>query len=198
MRTPEASLRAQATSLLRDTVLALYGAQQDDGDAKWWLGTHPGLEMAAHSAQQHRRAAESARLRAALYWLRREELIRAQHHLADRRSARLRHHTMTPQESASARRRASEAWEQRYKHAKAARNWEEIAEERPATAEVSKALGRWMRAYEEADAQAEAAFQNIANGVKEVECSCGGGCACHLPLPGDRSSGCTEKNVRGA
>lgn len=63
--------------------------------------------------------------------------------------------------------REHEAWENRYKHGKAARTWDAIAVEnegtdkRPTSAEC-RILAEWMYAYEEADAKAEAAFRALA------------------------------------
>jgi hypothetical protein len=58
--------------------------------------------------------------------------------------------------------RASDAWDQRYKHGKAARTWDAIARESPERREVSEILANWMAAYEAADAEAEKAFQELA------------------------------------
>lgn len=64
--------------------------------------------------------------------------------------------------------REHEAWENRYKHGKAARTWDAIAtenegtEKRPASAEC-RILAEWMAAYETADAAAEAAFRALAS-----------------------------------
>ena len=58
--------------------------------------------------------------------------------------------------------RAEEAWDQRYKHGKAARTWDAIAVESPHRARVSKILSEWMAAYEAADAAAEEAFRTLA------------------------------------
>jgi transcription elongation factor GreA-like protein len=69
----------------------------------------------------------------------------------------------------SARRREGEAYEERYKHGKAARIWDRIVTENPEQAEVSRALAEWMNDYEVADAKAEAAFRRIAS---ETECQC--------------------------
>lgn len=54
--------------------------------------------------------------------------------------------------------RAREAWEQRFKHVKAAGQWAAIAHERPETRAVSEVLATWMDAYATADAEAEKAF----------------------------------------
>jgi hypothetical protein len=62
----------------------------------------------------------------------------------------------------AARSREAEAWDQRYKHGKAARIWAAIVEEKPDTAEVSRILARWMSAYEAADAAAEREFRELA------------------------------------
>ena len=64
--------------------------------------------------------------------------------------------------------REHEAWESRYKHAKAARAWDAIAAEnegtdkRPTSAEC-RILAEWMAAYEAADAVAEAAFRALTS-----------------------------------
>lgn len=64
--------------------------------------------------------------------------------------------------------REREAWEARFKHAKAARTWDAIASEhegtdkRPSSAEC-RILAAWMAAYEEADAKAEAAFRALGS-----------------------------------
>jgi len=59
--------------------------------------------------------------------------------------------------------REQEAWDQRYKHGKAARTWDAIAAE--STDEVRRAecaiLAKWMAAYEAADAQAEQSFRDL-------------------------------------
>ncbi len=66
----------------------------------------------------------------------------------------------------SAEMREREAWESRYKHARAARNWEAISLENegtdklPTSAEC-RILADWMAAYEAADAAAEAAFRRL-------------------------------------
>lgn len=63
--------------------------------------------------------------------------------------------------------REHEAWERRYKHAKASRTWAAIASEhegtdkRPTSAEC-RILADWMAAYEAADAAAEAAFRALS------------------------------------
>jgi hypothetical protein len=63
--------------------------------------------------------------------------------------------------------REHEAWEARYKHAKASRTWATIADEhegngkKPTPAEC-RILAEWMAAYEEADAAAEKAFRELA------------------------------------
>jgi hypothetical protein len=57
--------------------------------------------------------------------------------------------------------RAQEAWEQRYKHGKAARTWDAIAEEKPEKAALYRTLAAWMAAYEQADAEAEQAFRDL-------------------------------------
>jgi hypothetical protein len=57
--------------------------------------------------------------------------------------------------------RAMEAWDQRYKHGKAARTWDAIAEEKPARRELSKILAEWMYAYAASDARAEKAFREL-------------------------------------
>jgi hypothetical protein len=72
--------------------------------------------------------------------------------------------------------REREAWENRYKHGKAARTWDAIASEhegttkKPTTAEC-KILAEWMAAYEAADAVAEKAFRELrasdGNGATE-------------------------------
>lgn len=67
----------------------------------------------------------------------------------------------------SAESREREAWEQRYKHAKAAGNWEAIAREHDGTdkhptPDECRALAAWMHEYAEADARAEAAFRALA------------------------------------
>ena len=62
----------------------------------------------------------------------------------------------------AARSREQEAWDQRYKHGKAAKIWAAIVVEKPDTAEVSRILARWMAAYEAADAEAERAFRELA------------------------------------
>jgi hypothetical protein len=58
--------------------------------------------------------------------------------------------------------RASDAWNQRYKHGKAARTWDAIAVEEPRRRRVSEILARWMAAYEAADAEAEKALSELA------------------------------------
>ena len=65
-------------------------------------------------------------------------------------------------EQDAARQREAEAHEQRYKHGKAARTWEEVATESPERARVSELLAEWMYAYEAADAKAEKAFRELA------------------------------------
>jgi hypothetical protein len=62
----------------------------------------------------------------------------------------------------NAREREGEAHEQRYKHGKAARQWEAVAVERPQDAATCEILARWMLAYEAADAEAERAFRELA------------------------------------
>ena len=63
--------------------------------------------------------------------------------------------------------RGHEAWENRYKHGRAARTWDAIAHEhegtskRPTPAEC-RVLAEWMTAYEVADAAAEKAFHALA------------------------------------
>ena len=63
--------------------------------------------------------------------------------------------------------REREAWENRYKHAKASRAWAAIAVEnegtdkKPTPAEC-RVLADWMAAYEAADADAEAAFRALS------------------------------------
>lgn len=64
--------------------------------------------------------------------------------------------------------REHEAWEARYKHAKAARTWDAVAQEKPDRRAVSEILARWMYAYEAADAEAEAAFRALAATEREL------------------------------
>jgi hypothetical protein len=61
-----------------------------------------------------------------------------------------------------AKQRAREAWDQRFKHAKAASAWAAIAHEKPESAAVSEVLANWMSAYADADAAAEKAFCALA------------------------------------
>ena len=69
--------------------------------------------------------------------------------------------------------REHEAWENRYKHGKAARAWDAIAREhegsdkKPTPAEC-RILAEWMAAYEAADAAAEAAFRALAEQRQSV------------------------------
>ena len=65
--------------------------------------------------------------------------------------------------------REHEAWEQRYKHSKAARLWSAVANENPARREVSEVLARWMYAYADADAVAEQEFRSMAAGLGDEE-----------------------------
>jgi hypothetical protein len=65
-------------------------------------------------------------------------------------------------EHVEASERAEHAWEQRYKHGKAARTWAAVAVESPHRARVSQILAEWMAAYEAADAAAEKAFRTLA------------------------------------
>lgn len=58
--------------------------------------------------------------------------------------------------------RAEEAWDQRYKHGKAGRGWDAVAEESPQRRDVSRILARWMYAYEAADAEAEKQFRALS------------------------------------
>ena len=67
----------------------------------------------------------------------------------------------------AAEQREREAWENRYKHAKASRTWAAIAVEhegndKKPTPEECRILAEWMAAYEEADAVAEKAFRELA------------------------------------
>jgi hypothetical protein len=66
------------------------------------------------------------------------------------------------EEHVEASERAEEAWDQRYKHGKAARAWDAVAIESPHRARVSQILSEWMAAYEAADAAAEKAFRTLA------------------------------------
>jgi hypothetical protein len=64
--------------------------------------------------------------------------------------------------------REREAWENRYKHAKASRTWAAIADENERTGKLPtpaecRILADWMSAYEAADAAAEAAFRALAS-----------------------------------
>ena len=59
--------------------------------------------------------------------------------------------------------RANEAWDQRYKHVKAASAWQAAACGRPESREVSEILAKWMSAYSDADAAAERAFRELAS-----------------------------------
>lgn len=66
----------------------------------------------------------------------------------------------------SAELREREAWENRYKHGKASRTWAAIADEHEASGKLPtpaecRILADWMAAYEEADANAEAAFRAL-------------------------------------
>lgn len=74
--------------------------------------------------------------------------------------------------SKQAERRAEEAWEQRYKHGKAARTWGAIASEKPAEAELYTILSDYMAEYEAADAKAQKRFQELAARVGDEK---GGG-----------------------
>jgi hypothetical protein len=55
-----------------------------------------------------------------------------------------------------------EAHDQRYKHGRAARTWDQIASEGTPYADVQRILAQWMYAYEAADARAERAFRKLA------------------------------------
>ncbi len=63
-----------------------------------------------------------------------------------------------------ASKRAEHAWNERYKHGRAARIWDAVVTEEPQRAEVARILGQWMAAYEAADAEAERAFRDLAAG----------------------------------
>lgn len=69
--------------------------------------------------------------------------------------------------------REHEAWENRIKHAKAARTWAAVAREhegtdkKPTPAEC-RILAEWMGEYEAADAKAEAAFRALAADAKNA------------------------------
>lgn len=65
-------------------------------------------------------------------------------------------------EREAAETRAREAWDARFRHARAASIWDAIARERPERARVSEILARWMAAYAVADAEAERAFLALA------------------------------------
>lgn len=67
----------------------------------------------------------------------------------------------------SAEVREREAWENRYKHGKASRAWDAVAQENGVTGKLPtpaecRILSEWMAAYEAADAAAEAAFRALA------------------------------------
>lgn len=74
--------------------------------------------------------------------------------------------------------RARDAWDQRYKHGKAARTWAAVAQETPARREIGEVLAKWMSAYEAADAEAEKAFSEIAAREQEL---CDGACGFSPP-----------------
>jgi len=65
-------------------------------------------------------------------------------------------------------RRAAEAWDQRYKHAKAAKEWARIAakEENPHRRQLYETLASWMVAYADADAEHERQFSETAAAIR--------------------------------
>lgn len=65
-------------------------------------------------------------------------------------------------EREAAEMRAREAWDARFRHARAASTWDAIARERPEHARVNETLARWMAAYADSDAEAERAFLALA------------------------------------
>ena len=58
--------------------------------------------------------------------------------------------------------REYDAYSARYTHGKASRTWSQVAIEQPQRAEICEILARWMAAYEDADAEAEKAFRELA------------------------------------
>lgn len=68
--------------------------------------------------------------------------------------------------SSEARARMSEAWDARYKHGKAARTWDAVANEKPEGRALYLILAKWMAAYEAADAEAEREFLALASEVE--------------------------------
>jgi hypothetical protein len=69
----------------------------------------------------------------------------------------------------AARMREREAWDQRYKHSKAANAWLASAKELPASTNLAEILAEWMTAYADADAAAERAFRALAVELEEEE-----------------------------
>jgi hypothetical protein len=69
----------------------------------------------------------------------------------------------------AARMRAREAWDQRYKHSKAANVWLASASEFPVSARLSEILAEWMTAYADADAAAERAFEAVAAELEDQD-----------------------------
>lgn len=67
-----------------------------------------------------------------------------------------------------ARSRAEEAYDERYRHARAARAWARSREDRPQLAPIYAVLEWWMAAREEVDARAERAFRDLATAKDEA------------------------------
>ena len=64
--------------------------------------------------------------------------------------------------------RAAEAWDQRFKHVKAANNWTGLAAEEtnPHRKMLYETLASWMAAYADADAKYELQFRQAAADVR--------------------------------
>lgn len=69
-----------------------------------------------------------------------------------------------PTIQARASAREGDAWDARYKHGKAAREWDRVGEERPGDKSLCSILASWMADYETADALAESSFRALAAG----------------------------------
>jgi hypothetical protein len=73
--------------------------------------------------------------------------------VAEAQCETIRHHART---------RSEEAYDERYKHARASRAWARSRADRPQYAPLYDVLEWWMAAREEVDARAEQAFRQLA------------------------------------